>query len=296
MTEFENDHILRATVGGGAARIFVAKTKQTVETARGFHNTSPVISAAFGRLLTASLIMGQMQKNEEDLLTVQIKCDGPVSGILTTANSCGHVKGYPVNPVVDLPLKSNGKLDVSGSIGQGELTVIKDLGLKEPYIGKIPIVSGEVAEDIAYYFAKSEQTPTVVSLGVLVDRDYSIKQSGGFIIQLLPDADEDIISKFEKKIEETKSITEMFESGMTTKDILDFLCEEIAIDEISQSACSYRCDCNVSRVEKAIISIGKEEIENIINEDESAEIKCHFCDKTYNFSKEDLISLLNNAK
>ena len=293
--EYGHDHILRAAVGGGA-RVFVARTKDMVETARSFHHTSPVASAAFGRLLTASLMMGIMQKNEKDLLTAQIKCDGPVGGILTTADSQGHVKGYVINPEVDLPLNSVGKLDVSGALGQGELTVIKDLGLKEAYVGKVPLVSGEVAEDIAYYFAKSEQTPSVVALGVLVDRDYSIKQAGGFIIQLMPNADEDVIAKIEKKIDDIPSVTQMFESDMTTKDILNFLCEGMVIEDLSEIPCCYHCGCDRKRVEKAVISIGKQEIETLISEDEGAEIKCHFCDRIYNFDKSDLLLLLNEAK
>ena len=195
-----NDYILRATFAGDSGRIFVANTKETVNKAFEYHKTSPVMTAALGRTLTGAAIMGSMLKSDDDLLTISIKGDGPGAGITVTANNRVQVKGYPFNPVVDIPLKSNGKLDVSGALGYGTMTVIKDLGLKDPYVGQIPLVSGEIAEDLTYYFAKSEQVPSAVSLGVLVDRDYTVKQSGGFIVQMLPSADDEVISKLEEKM------------------------------------------------------------------------------------------------
>lgn len=287
-----SDYILRATAGEGAVRLFIADTRETVQQAYEYHNTSPVMSAALGRSLTIAAIMGSMLKSEKDLVTIQIKGDGPGGGLTVTSNSHSEVKGYVNNPDVDIPLKPNGKLDVQGAMGYGTLTVIKDLGLKEPYVGKIPLISGEIAEDMTYYFAKSEQTPSAVALGVLVDRDYSIKQSGGFVIQMMPDAEEEIISALEEKLKTLEPVTAMLEKGMTPEDILNELAGKFNPNILDKVPVSYVCNCSKERVEKALIAVGKKEIAKIIEEDGKATLHCHFCNKDYDFSKEELEKLL----
>lgn len=287
-----SDYILRATAAGGAVRLFVADTRQTVQQAFEYHRTSPVMSAALGRALTAAAIMGSMLKSEKDLVTIQIKGDGPGGGLTVTSNSKSEVKGYVNNPIVDIPLKPNGKLDVQAALGFGTLTVIKDLGMKEPYIGNIPLVSGEIAEDITYYFAKSEQTPSAVALGVLVDRDYSIKAAGGFVIQMMPEAEEEIITAIEEKLKTVEPVTAMLEKGMTPEDILNVLVGEWQPKILDKVPVNYVCSCSRERVEKALIAIGKKEIAKIIEEDGKASLHCHFCNKEYDFSREDLERLL----
>ncbi len=286
------DYILRATAGNGAVRLFVATTKDTVQKAFEYHRTSPVISAALGRALTGAAMMGSMLKGEDDLLTLQFKGDGPAGIITVTADSRARVKGYAGEPQVDLPLKPDGKLDVGAAVGKGTLTVMKDMGLKEPYIGQIPIQTGEIAEDLTYYFAKSEQTPSAVALGVLVDRDYSIKQAGGFIIQLMPEATEDDIFSLEIKLNEMEPVTTMLEKGMTPEDITDYLIGDMNPNILDKIPVEYYCSCSRQRVEKALISLGKKEIARIIEEDGKATLHCHFCNKDYEFTENDLLRLL----
>ena len=289
------DYILRATAGDGSVRIFIANTKETVQQAFLHHKTSPVMSAALGRALTAVSIMGIMLKSDDDLVTIKINGNGLGKGLVVTGDNKGSVKGYPLNPVVDIPLKPNGKLDVQGALGEGSLTVIKDMGLKEPYVGQIPLVSGEIAEDLTYYFAKSEQTPSAVSLGVLVDRDYSIKQAGGFIIQVMPDADEDIINSLENKLATIKPFTTLLEEGNTIEDILNILLGDFGVNILDKIPVKFYCNCSKERVEKALISIGKHELETIIKEDKKATLHCHFCNKDYDFNEDDLKTLLNEC-
>lgn len=289
------DYILRATAGNGSVRIFVATTKETVQKAFESHKTSPVMSAALGRALTAVSIMGSMLKSDNDLVTIKINGDGPGKGLIVTGDSKARVKGYPLNPIVNIPLKPNGKLDVQAALGEGSLMVIKDLGLKEPYVGQIPLISGEIAEDLTYYFAKSEQTPSAVSLGVLVDRDYSIKQSGGFIIQVMPDADENIISSLEEKFRTMKPLTTLMEERNTPEDIANILLGEFGLNILDKIPVSFYCNCSKERVEKALISIGKEELKNIIEEDKKANLHCHFCNKDYKFNEQELKTLLENS-
>ena len=288
------DYILRATAGNGSVRAFVAKTKETANTAFEKHKTSPVMSAALGRVLTAGALMGCMLKDEKDILTINIKGDGPGGGIIVTANNKVDVKGYCFNNIVDIPLKPNGKLDVSGALGFGTFTVIKDLGLKEPYVGQIPLVSGEIAEDLTYYFATSEQTPSAVALGVLVDRDYTIKQSGGFIIQVMPDADEETISAIENKMATMKSVTAMFEDGMEPEDILQEILGDFDVNILDKIDCNFDCNCSRERVEKALLSIGKAELQDIIEKDKKAVLHCHFCNTDYEFNEDYLKNLLNS--
>lgn len=285
------DYILRGTIGA-SARIFIANTKETVQKAFELHHTSPVMSAALGRSLTAAAMMGCMLKSDGDLLTITIKGDGQGGGLTVTADSKARVKGYVYNPVVDIPLKENGKLDVQGALGYGSMTIIKDMGLKEPYVGQIPLVSGEIAEDLTYYFAKSEQTPSAVALGVLVDRDYSIKQAGGFIIQMLPNAQEEVISALEEKHARLSPVTTMLEEGMSCEEIFDLIAENLEHNVLDKIPVEFYCNCSKERVEKALISAGKSELTSILEEDGQATLHCHFCNKDYIFDAEELKSLI----
>lgn len=289
------DYILRAAAGDGAVRIFIANTKETAQKAFELHQTSPVMTAAMGRALTGVAIMGSMLKNEDDMVSIQIKGDGPGGGLTVTSDSKSYVKGYPYNPMVDIPLKENGKLDVQTALGHGTLTIIKDMGLKEPYVGQIPLVSGEIAEDLTYYFAKSEQTPSAVALGVLVDRDYTVKQSGGFIIQMMPDAPDEIVTALENKLGAMESVTTMLDKGMTPEDMLKEIAGEFEPQVLDKIPVEYYCNCSRERVEKALISLGKKELATIIEEDGKASLHCHFCNKNYDFDKEQLMTILNEA-
>lgn len=286
------DYILRGTIGA-SARIFIANTKETVQKAFELHHTSPVMSAALGRSLTAAAMMGCMLKSDGDLLTITIKGDGQGGGLTVTADSKARVKGYVYNPVVDIPLKENGKLDVQGALGYGSMTIIKDMGLKEPYVGQIPLVSGEIAEDLTYYFAKSEQTPSAVALGVLVDRDYSIKQAGGFIIQMLPNAEEEVISALEEKLSTTESVTTMLEKGMSCEDIFELIAQGMEHNTLDKIPVEFYCNCSKERVEKALISAGKSELKAILEEDGQATLHCHFCNKDYVFNSDELKELID---
>lgn len=290
------DYILRATAGDGSMRLFIANTKNTVEQAFLYHKTSPVMSAALGRALTGAAIMGSMLKNDEDMITIQIKGDGPGGGLTVTSDAKARVKGYVNNPIVDIPLKPNGKLDVQAALGYGTLTVIKDMGMKEPYVGQIPLVSGEIAEDLTYYFAKSEQTPSAVALGVLVGRDYNIKEAGGFVIQMLPEADDAVITKLEEKLKAVPPVTSMLDRGMTPENILMELAGEFEPKILDRVPVEYYCSCSRKRVEKALISIGKKEIAQILEEDKQASLHCHFCNKDYVFSEDDLLNILKELE
>jgi len=280
--------ILRATTENQEVRAFVAQTRDLVNEAARRHFTTPVASAALGRLLTAGAMLGVTLKGEDDLITLSIKGDGPIDSIVVTVDGAGHVKGYVNNPFVEIPAKENGKLDVSGAVGAGMLTLIRDYGLKEPYIGQCELVSGEIAEDLTYYFASSEQTPSVVALGVLVDKDYTIKQSGGFIIQLMPGATDETISMIEKNIHEIESVTAMFEAGLESKDILNRILAGLEPKVLEITHPEFFCNCTKERVEKALISIGKKDIAEMIQEGETIEMKCHFCNDTYQFTVDEL--------
>ena len=286
------DYILRATAADGRIRAFAATSRNTVQKAREIHNTSPVVSAALGRLLTAAAIMGAMLKSPKDLITIQITGDGPISGIIATSDSSSNVKGYAVNPDIEMPLRADGKLNVGGAIGSGNLRIIKDIGLKEPYSGSIGLVSGEIAEDLTYYFAKSEQVPSSVGLGVLVDTDTSIKQSGGFIIQLMPDIDDDTVDRLEKKLLTIPYITDMLNSGFTPEMMLNEILGDFGVEILDKLPMDYRCSCSKERVGQALISLGKKELSKIIEEDKKAEVTCHFCNKVYNFTEDELKQLL----
>ncbi len=291
------DYIIRAVTDDGSVRAFGCISKNTVDTAREFHSLSPVASAALGRLLTAAVIMGSMLKGERDLITLQLTGGGPLGRVVAVSGSDFSVKGYVDNPNIDMELNSKGKLDVGRAVGtDGFLTVITDLGLKEPYIGKIPLVSGEVGDDIAKYYAVSEQVPSVVALGVLVDRDLSIKNAGGMIIQVMPEAKEEDISCLEENIKNITSVTSMLESGMNAEEIIKVALDGFDFHFTEKHEISYKCGCTRERVRKVLKSIGAKEIEDIINEDGKAELCCQFCPEKYEFDKEELENILNELK
>lgn len=290
------DYIVRATAADNQIRAFAASTKELVEKARAAHNTSPVATAALGRLLTGGVMMGVMMKGEKDLLTLQVKGDGPIGGITVTADSQGHVKGYVENPDVLLPANALGKLDVGGAVGNGMLRVIKDMGLKEPYVGQVALETGELGDDLTYYFATSEQVPSSVGLGVLMEKDNTVKQAGGFIIQLMPFTDEKVIEALEKKISEVQSVTSMLNLGMTPEDILNELLGEFHPEISEKIPAEFHCDCSKKRVEKVLISLGKKELTSIINDGKPVELKCHFCNSGYTFTTEELKEILKKSR
>ena len=290
-----NDYMIRATAADGQIRAFAATTRDMVENAKNAHNTSPVATAALGRLMTAAAMMGADLKGEKDLLTLRIEGSGPLGGLLVTANGHGDVKGYAFNPDVMLPPNAQGKLDVGGSLDLGVLSVIKDIGLKEPYVGQTQLVTDEIAEDLTYYFATSEQVPSSVALGVLMNKDNTVRQAGGFIIQLLPGASDEIIDKLEAKLSGISSITALLNAGKTPEEILTDILGEFGLEILSKMPVQFRCDCDRSRVEKAIISIGKKEIQDMINEGREIEVNCQFCNKHYKFSVDELEDMLKRA-
>lgn len=287
------DAILRGTAANHQVRFFSAYTKQVVETAHEIHNTSPVVTAALGRLLTAGSIMGSMCKNDTDVLTLQIQCSGPIGGLTVTSNAKAQVKGYANHPRIILPPNAHGKLDVGGALDLGVLSVIKDIGLKEPYVGQCNLVTGEIAEDLTYYFATSEQIPTSVALGVLIDTNTTVRHAGGFIIQLMPFAEEDLITDLENRLKDFSSITTLMERGMTPEDMMNRLFEGYDVQINDTILPEYHCNCSKERVYKAIVSIGKKEIEKMIEENKPIEAGCHFCNKKYEFSIEELKEMIS---
>ena len=280
------DYMLRATAANGQIRAFAATSRDLVEKARQAHNTSPVATAALGRL---------MMKADSDLLTIRVEGDGPIGGLTVTADKNGNVKGYAFHPEVMLPPNAKGKLDVGGALGVGVLSVIQDIGLKEPYVGQTQLVTGEIAEDLTYYFATSEQVPSSVALGVLMNKDNTVRQAGGFIIQLLPGASDEIIDKLEAKLSGISSITSLLDAGKTPEEILTDILGEFGLEILSKMPVQFHCDCERSRVEKAIISIGKKEIRDMIDEGKEIEVNCQFCNKHYKFSVDELGDLLKKA-
>ena len=288
------DYIVRATAAEGQVRAFATTTKELVETAREHHNTSPVATAALGRLLTAGAMMGSMMKNETDMLTLQVRGDGPLGGITVTADSKGDVKGYVNNPDVMLPPK-NGKLDVGGALGPGFLNVIKDMGLKEPYSGQTMLQTGEIAEDLTYYFATSEQVPSSVGLGVLMEKDNTVRCAGGFIVQVMPFVEDEVLDKLEANIQKIQSVTAMLDNGHTPEEMLNQVLEGLDVEITDTLPAKFSCNCSKDRIEKAIISIGKKEIQAMIDDDKPIEVKCHFCNTAYKFEVEELKKLLKKA-
>ena len=292
-----SDILVRGQSLDGSIRAFAAITTEIAERARQIHSSMPVAAAALGRTLTAAAIMGAQLKNETDTVTVQFAGDGPLGKLVAVTDSASHVRGYVENPALELPLNKKGKIVVGGGIGRGRLSIVRDLGMKEPYVGQVPIVTGEIAEDITYYYAKSEQIPTAVGLGVLIDTDYSVKASGGFMVQLMPFATDETAARLEEQVRSIPSVTEMITSGMSAEDILLRVFDgfDMIIDN-AQVVPEYECKCSRERMERALVSIGKDELCKLIEENGEAELTCQFCDRRYTFDKAELESLLKQAK
>lgn len=291
-----NDYIIRATAANDQIRAFAAVTTEMVETAREHHNTSPVATAALGRLLTAGAMMGSMMKGEKDVLTLQIKAGGPLQGITVTADSQGNIKGYVGNPDVCIPANSKGKLDVAGAVGPGFLTVIKDMVLKEPYSGQVMLQTCEIAEDLTYYFATSEQVPSAVGLGVLMNKNNTVRQAGGFIVQLMPFAEEEVISRLEQNVQKINSVTNLLEEGHTPESLLEKVLEGFDMQINEKMDTRFHCNCSKERVAKALISIGRKELNEMIQEGKPIEMNCYFCNTNYNFTVEELKEILRRCK
>ena len=287
-----SDYIVRAPAADSQIRAFAITSRDLVEQSRIYHNTSPVITAALGRLLTGGAMMGAMMKGEKDVLTLQIMCSGPAKGLTVTADSKGNVKGYPQVPDVILPANAKGKLDVGGALDLGVLSVIKDIGMKEPYIGQVQLQTGEIGDDLTYYFATSEQVPSAVGLGVLMNKDNTVKQAGGFIIQLMPFTDDEIIEKLEKKVAEVTSVTDLLEQGATPESLLEQILGEFGLEINETLPVQYHCDCSKERVTRVIASIGKKDIQEMIDDNEPIEVNCQFCDEHYVFSTEELKEII----
>ena len=282
------DYIVRATAAEGQIRAFCTTTRNLTEYARNAHETSPVVTAALGRLMTAGVMMGAMMKSEKDLLTLSVRGSGPMKGLTVTADALGNVKGYPLVSDVCIPANSKGKLDVAGAIGIGVLSVIKDMGLKDPYVGQVALQTGEIAEDLTYYFATSEQVPSAVGLGVLMERNNTVKQAGGFIIQLMPFAKDSLIDELEKKLSEIPSVTTLLDEGKNPEELLEYILGDFGLDINDKSEVGFHCGCDKVRVEKALISLGRKELNDMIKEGNDVELKCQFCNKAYNFSVDEL--------
>ncbi|MCF0142012.1 MAG: Hsp33 family molecular chaperone HslO [Parasporobacterium sp.] len=291
-----SDYILRATAANLQIRAFAIKSTDLVEYARVRHNSSPVITAALGRLLSVGAMMGVMMKGEKDMLTLMMKGDGPSGGLTVTADSHGNVKGYANNPVVIIPCNYAGKLDVGAAIGYGELTVIKDLGLKEPYVSQTPLGTSEVAEDFTYYFAKSEQTPSSVALGVLMNKDNTVAQAGGFIIQVMPGIADEVVDALEQKLNSLKPVTTMMEEGMGPEEILELVLGDFDLIINDKLPTQFKCNCSKEHVAKALISMGKEELEKIVEEGEDITVNCHFCSTDYTYTPDEVKFLLDMAQ
>ncbi|MEI6131884.1 MAG: Hsp33 family molecular chaperone HslO [Bacillota bacterium] len=289
-----SDHIATALIANGTVRAFVAETTELVQEAATIHKLSPVATAALGRLLTGAAIMGSMLKSENDTLSLQIKSDGPLEGLIAVSDSSSNVRGYVHRPLADLPLREDdGKLDVGGAVGKGVLTVVKDLGMKEPYVSQVELISGEIGVDLTYYFASSEQTPSVVALGVLINPDLTVANAGGYVFQLLPGADDSIISYIENTIDSMPPVTTLLSWGETPESILDLFFAEKDLQILDTRPCQYKCNCSRDRMERGLISLGANDLEEMANDPVETECVCHFCSKIYKFNKEDLFQLIN---
>lgn len=287
-----SDYLIRATAANAQIRAFALTSRDLVETARSRHNLSPVVTAALGRLMTGAVMMGSMLKGGKDMLTLQVNGDGPVGALTVTADSKGNVKGYANAPQAMMPPNANGKLDVGGVIGNGYLTVIKDMGMKEPYSSQVALQSGEIGDDLTYYFAASEQVPSCVALGVLMEKNNTVKQAGGFIIQLMPFAQEEVIKKLEEKISTIASVTSMLDEGNTPEQILELVLGDMELEITEKMPVQFKCNCTKERVEKVLLSLGKKELEEMIAEGEEVKLHCHFCNKDYGFTVEELKALI----
>ncbi len=290
------DYLVRAVAAGSQIRAFGITSKGLVEAARRAHNTSPVATAALGRLLSAGAMMGAMMKGEGDILTLQIQCSGPIGGLTVTADSKANVKGFVNHPEVMLPPNAKGKLDVGGALGLGVLSVIKDLDMKEPYVGQTELKTGEIAEDLTYYFASSEQVPSSVGLGVLMEKDNTVRQAGGFILQLMPYVEDLVVDRLEKKLSEVQSVTAYLDRGFTPEQLLEELLGEFGLEILERTKTRFYCNCSKDRVSKAVASIGRKDLNEMIQEGKPIEVKCHFCNRAYEFTAEDLKNILIRSK
>lgn len=288
--------MVRATAADGAIRAFAVTSKELVEEAKNRHGTCPIMTAALGRLLSAGVMMGSMMKGEKDLLTLQIQGDGPGGGLTVTADASGHVKGYPHVAVIDLPVNDQGKLNVGGAMGNGTLRVIKDLGLKEPYIGQAALQTGEIAEDLTYYFAVSEQVPSSVGLGVLMNKDNTVRQAGGFIIQLMPFVEDEVIEKLEENLKSLEPVTTMLDRGFTPERMLEEVLQGFEVTVNDTMPVSFYCNCSKERVTKALISIGADKMQEMIDDGEPVSINCHFCNTDYTFEIDELKEIVRCSK
>lgn len=287
------DYIVRATAADGMIRAFAANTHDLVEKARTIHHTTPVASAALGRLLTAGVMMGLMMNDDDGLVSITIRGDGPMGGLTVSADAKGHVKGFVYQPEVPLMINDRHKLDVGGAIGRGTMTVVKDLGLKEPYSGQIDLVSGEIGDDLAYYFLTSEQVPSTVGVGTLVDTDESILEAGGFIIQLMPGATDSVITKLEENLKGVASVTSLLRSGMTPEQILEKLLFGLNVEFHGTTPAVFQCNCSRERVTRALISLGRKELQSLIDEGKPATLHCDFCGSSYVFTTDQMQELLD---
>lgn len=290
-----SDYMVRMSAADAQIRAFAVTSRELVEAARRAHNTSPVVTAALGRLMSGGVMMGAMLKGEKDLLTLQVSGDGPMRGMTVTADGKGNVKGYALEPQVMLPPSPKGKLDVGGALGRGTLRVIKDMGLKEPYVGQTDLQTGEIAEDLTWYFASSEQVPSSVGLGVLMERDNTVRQAGGFIVQLMPFAEEKNIARLEQNLAAFPTVTQILDGGRSPEEMLELLLEGMEPEVLETLPVQFACNCDKRRVEKAIISIGRKEISEMIADGKEIEVNCHFCNTSYRFSVEELQGLLERC-
>ena len=290
------DYLVRATAADAQIRAFAVTSRELVEYAREAHNTSPVVTAALGRLMTGAVMMGSMLKGEQDILTLKIHGAGPVHGLTVTADAKGNVKGYADNPQAMMPPNHLGKLDVGGVIGNGVLTVMKDMGLKEPYASTIELKTGEIGDDLTYYFAASEQVPSSVALGVLMDKNNTVRQAGGFIIQLMPFTADDVIDRLEQKLSSIQSVTAMLEAGSTPEQILEIVLGDLGLEITDTLPIQFSCNCSKERVEKVLVSLGKADLQEMIDEGREVELHCHFCNRNYTFAIEELREIMKSAK
>jgi len=290
-----SDYLVRGMSMDGFVKVVAICSTEMVRRGAEIHKTTPNATAAFGRVLTAASMMGNMQKVDNGSMTLQIKGDGPIGSIVCVSDAIGNVRGYVYEPNVPLVEKYPGKLDVGSTVGNGTLTVIRDLQMKEPYVGSIELVSGEIGDDVTAYFVQSEQIPTACALGVLVDRDQSVKVAGGYLIQLLPGAPDEVIDKLEEGIRRAGAVTPMLEQGMTPEDILGQVCGDLGVVFLETTEVSYRCYCDRDRVTSALISLGRKELAEIADEEKTFPVECQFCDKTYEFTPEDIRELLKKV-
>lgn len=288
--------IVRYITEDGSAFVIAADTTDVIARAEQIHHTSAVVTAALGRLMTAASMMGDMLKGKDDSVTLRMNGGGPAGSLIAVSDSCGNVRGYVQNPIVEIPLNDKGKLDVRGAVGtDGYIYVMKDIGLKEPYVGQTNIVSGEIAEDITNYFASSEQTPSVCALGVLVNPELTVKRAGGFIIQLLPGCPEETISAIEAAVSDIEPVTVMLDNGMTAEDIAKRAMKDIKIDKLDENMIEYRCNCSKERVEAALISTGSDALKEMASSGKDTKVECHFCDKVYTFTPEDIEKIIKKS-